>query len=212
MSDDAKACACVVKCLFRGGDAACFRAATAWRRNIFYGKTLHSLRWQPETNGCVSATDSVKMRLRILTSCKNRVKTSYKQEEGRKRQRVKETKRGRDEESKRLRDKESKSQRDKESKRQGVKETKSQRDKESKRQRVKETRSQREEESRSQRDKESKRGRDKERKRRRDERRKPFLCATEGRDICHLTAQPCCGKIECAEGKVVSSLVKTLLA
>ena len=39
MGDDAKACACVVKCLFRGGDAACFRAAIAWRRNIFYGKT-----------------------------------------------------------------------------------------------------------------------------------------------------------------------------
>ena len=38
-ADDAKACACVVKCLFRGGDAACFRTATAWRRNIFYGKT-----------------------------------------------------------------------------------------------------------------------------------------------------------------------------
>ena len=75
-ADDAKACACVVKCLFRRGDAACFRAATAWRRNIFYGKTLHSLKWQPETNECVSATDSVKMRVRILTSCKNRVKTS----------------------------------------------------------------------------------------------------------------------------------------
>ena len=43
-ADYAKACACVVKCLFRGGDAACFRAATAWR-SIFYGKTLHSLRW-----------------------------------------------------------------------------------------------------------------------------------------------------------------------
>ena len=63
---------------------------------VFYGKTLHSLKWQPETNECVSATDSVKMRVRILTSCKNRVKTSYKQEEGRKR----------------LKDKESKSQRD----------------------------------------------------------------------------------------------------
>ena len=43
-ADDAKACACVVKCLFRRGDAACFRAATAWR-SIFLGKTLHSLRW-----------------------------------------------------------------------------------------------------------------------------------------------------------------------
>ena len=41
---------------------------------IFYGKTLYSLRWQPETNECVSATDSVKMQLRILNSCKNRVK------------------------------------------------------------------------------------------------------------------------------------------
>ena len=59
-ADDAKACACVVKCLFRRGDAACFRAATAWRRNIFYGKTLHSLKWQPETNECVSATGFVK--------------------------------------------------------------------------------------------------------------------------------------------------------
>ena len=49
---------------------------------LFYGKTLHSLKWQPETDECVSATDSVKMRVRILTSCKNRVKTSYKQEEG----------------------------------------------------------------------------------------------------------------------------------
>ena len=48
----------------------------------FYGKTLHSLKWQPETDECVSATDSVKMRVRILTSCKNRVKTTYKQEEG----------------------------------------------------------------------------------------------------------------------------------
>ena len=91
-ADDAKACACVVKCLFRGGDAACFRAATAWRRNIIYGKTLHSLRWQPETNECVSATDSVKMRVRILTNCKNRIKTLYKQEEELKRLRVKETK------------------------------------------------------------------------------------------------------------------------
>ena len=63
---------------------------------FFYGKTLHSLRWQPETNECVSATDSVKMRLRILTSCKNRVKSSYKQKEG--------TKRGRDKETKRLRE------------------------------------------------------------------------------------------------------------
>ena len=147
-----------IKCLFCGGDAACFRVATAWRRNIIYGKTLHSLRWQPETNGCVSATDSVKMRLRILTSCKNRVKTLYKQEEGRKR----------------LKDKESKRQRDKERKRR----------------------------------------REGGRKRRRaeGEGRKPFLCATEGRDLCHLTAQPCCGKIECAEGKAISSLVKTLLA
>ena len=63
-------------------------------RNVFYGKKLHSLKWQPETNECVSATDSVKMRVRILTSCKNRVKTSYKQEEGKKILRVKETKRG----------------------------------------------------------------------------------------------------------------------
>ena len=78
-ADDAKACACVVTCLFRGGDAACFRVATAWRI-YFYGKTLHSLKWQPETDECVYATDSVKMRVRILTSCKNRVKTSYKQE------------------------------------------------------------------------------------------------------------------------------------
>ena len=78
-ADDAKACACVVKYLFRGGDAACFRTATAWRRNIFYGKTLHSLRWQPETDECVSATGFVKMLVRILTSCKNRVKSSYKQ-------------------------------------------------------------------------------------------------------------------------------------
>ena len=80
-ADDAKACACVVWCLFRGGDAACFRAATAWR-SVFYGKTLHSLRWQPETDECVSATGFVKMRVRILTSCKNRVKSSYKQKEG----------------------------------------------------------------------------------------------------------------------------------
>ena len=63
----------------------------------FYGKTLHSLKWQPETNECVSATDSVKMRLRILTSCKNRVKTLYKQEEGTKGGRDKETKGQRDE-------------------------------------------------------------------------------------------------------------------
>ena len=68
---------------------------------IIYGKTLHSLRWQPKTNECVSATDSVKMRLRILTSCKNRVKTSYKQEEGAKGGRDKETKRRRDKERKR---------------------------------------------------------------------------------------------------------------
>ena len=34
------------------------------------------------------------MRLRILTSCKNRVKTLYKQEEGRKRLKDKESKRG----------------------------------------------------------------------------------------------------------------------
>ena len=60
-----------------------------------YGKTLHSLRWQPETNECVSATDSVKMRVRILTSCKNRVKTLYKQEEGSKRRRDKVIKRKR---------------------------------------------------------------------------------------------------------------------
>ena len=71
---------------------------------VFYGKTLHSLKWQPETNECVSATDSVKMRLRILTSCKNRVKTLYKQEEGRKRLKDKESKRGRDKGTKRGRD------------------------------------------------------------------------------------------------------------
>ena len=47
-----------------------------------FGKTLYSLRWQPETDECVSATDFVKMRVRILTSCKNRVKSSYKQKEG----------------------------------------------------------------------------------------------------------------------------------
>ena len=67
---------------------------------VFYGKTLHSLRWQPETNECESATDSVKMRVRILTNCKNRIKTLYKQEEL-KRLRVKETKRGREEEGQR---------------------------------------------------------------------------------------------------------------
>ena len=71
---------------------------------IFNGKALHSLKWQPETNECVSATDSVKMRVRILTSCKNRVKTSYKQEEGRKRLKDKESKSRRDEEAKRGRD------------------------------------------------------------------------------------------------------------
>ena len=100
-----------IKCLFRGGDAACFRVATAWRRNIIYGKTLHSLRWQPETNECVSATDSVKMRVRILTSCKNRVKTLYKQEEGRKRLKDKERKRQGDEERKSQRDEETKGER-----------------------------------------------------------------------------------------------------
>ena len=71
---------------------------------VFYGKTLHSLRWQPETNECESATDSVKMRVRILTNCKNRIKTLYKQEEGLKRLRVKETKRLRDKKSKRQRE------------------------------------------------------------------------------------------------------------
>ena len=100
-----------------------------------YSKTLHSLRWQPETNECVSATDSVKMLVRILTSCKNRVKTSYKQEEGTKRLRGKESKSQRVKESKRLKDKETKSQR--------VKETKSQKDKESKRGKVKETKGER---------------------------------------------------------------------
>ena len=75
-ADDAKACSCVVWCLFRGGDAACFRAATAWR-SIFFGKTLYSLRWQPETDECVSATGFVKIRVCILTCCKNRVKPSY---------------------------------------------------------------------------------------------------------------------------------------
>ena len=75
---------------------------------VFYGKTLHSLKWQPETNECVSATDSVKMRVRILTSCKNRVKTSYKQEEGRKRLKDKESKSRRDEEAKRGREEETK--------------------------------------------------------------------------------------------------------
>ena len=54
-----------------------------------------SLRWQPETNECVSATDSVKMRVRILTSCKNRVKKLYKT-----RRRNKESKRRRDKEIK----------------------------------------------------------------------------------------------------------------
>ena len=103
------------------------------------------------------------MRLRILTSCKNKVKTSYKQDEGRKRLKVKESKRGRD--------------------------------KERKREREEETKGRREEET----------------KRRKDERRKPFLCAIEGRDLCHLTVQPCCGKIECVEGKAISFLVKTLL-
>ena len=75
---------------------------------VFYGKTLHSLNWQLETNECVSATDSVKMRVRILTSCKNRVKTLYKQEEGTKSQRAKESKSQRDKETKRRRDKERK--------------------------------------------------------------------------------------------------------
>ena len=68
---------------------------------VFYGKTLHSLRWQPETNECESATDSVKMRVRILTNCKNRIKTLYKQEEELKRLRVKESKRLREVERKR---------------------------------------------------------------------------------------------------------------
>ena len=118
---------CLVNGLLRVGDACCFRAATAWRRNIFYGKTLHSLKWQPETNECVSATDSVKMRVRILTSCKNRVKTSYKQEE-KKSQRDKKTKGRREEETKRQRDEERKRQRDKETKRQRDKERKRGRD------------------------------------------------------------------------------------
>ena len=78
---------------------------------IIYGKTLHSLKWQPETNECVSATDSVKMRVRILTSCKNRVKTLYKQEEGRKRLKDKERKRQGDEERKSQRDEETKGER-----------------------------------------------------------------------------------------------------
>ena len=69
----------------------------------------------------MSATDSVKMRVRILTSCKNRVKTSYKQEER--------TKRGRDKERKRRRVKETKSQRGKERKRQSDKKKKGQRQK-----------------------------------------------------------------------------------
>ena len=47
-----------------------------------YGKTLHSLRWQSETNECVSATGFVKMLVCILTCCKHRVKSSYKQKEG----------------------------------------------------------------------------------------------------------------------------------
>ena len=68
---------------------------------VFYGKTLHSLRWQPETNECESATDSVIMRVRILTNCKNRIKTLYKQEEELKRLRVKESKRLREVERKR---------------------------------------------------------------------------------------------------------------
>ena len=84
---------------------------------VFYGKTLYFLKWQPETNECVFATDSVKMRLRILTSCKNRVKTSYKQEEGAKGGRDKGTKRRRDKETKGQRVKKTKSQRDKETKR-----------------------------------------------------------------------------------------------
>ena len=57
--------------------------------------------WQPETNECESATDSVKMRVRILTNCKNRIKTLYKQEEELKRLRIKETKRLREVERKR---------------------------------------------------------------------------------------------------------------
>ena len=35
-----------------------------------------------KSNECVSATGFVKMRVRILTSCKNRVKSSYKQKGG----------------------------------------------------------------------------------------------------------------------------------
>ena len=89
--------------------------------------------------------------------------------------------------------------------------TKGQRDEESKRGRDKKTKSQRVKESKRRRDKERKSQREEESKAERGEGRKPFLCATAGRDLCHLTAQPCCGKIECAEGKAISSLVKTLL-
>ena len=95
---------------------------------IIYGKTLHSLRWQPKTNECVFATDSVKMRLRILISCKNRVKTLYKQEEGAKRQRVKETKSQRVKESKRQREEETKRGRDGGRKRRREEETEGGRD------------------------------------------------------------------------------------
>ena len=88
---------------------------------VFYGKTLHSLRWQPETNECESATDSVKMRVRILTNCKNRIKTLSKQEEGTERLRDKKTKRQKDKESKRQREVERKGQRDGEWKRRRAK-------------------------------------------------------------------------------------------
>ena len=100
-----------------------------------YSKTLHSLRWQPETNECVSATDSVKMRVRILTSCKNRVKTLYKQDKERKSQKDKETKSQRVKESKRQRGKETKRQRDEEAKRGREEERKRQTDKKKKGQR-----------------------------------------------------------------------------
>ena len=76
------------------------------------------------------------------------------------------------------------------------------RDKETKRQREEETKRQRDKETKRQREEEAKRGRDKKTKRRRDE--EPFLCATAGRDLCTLTAQPCCGKIECAFGAAAS--------
>lgn len=44
-------------------------------------------------------------------------------------------------------------------------------------------------------------------KRRRDGGRKPFLCATAGRDLCSLTAQPCCDKIECAFGAAARAAI-----